>query len=497
MHVDEPGIGSMSVTPDLVQQHLPGEHLPWPTGETCEEIEFEWRQRNHLIAATDHMSSDIDLEIADGEVFDERLRGRTKSSTQSRDEFLRLERLVDVIVGTVFESCNDVKRVRARGEHDDRHARLRTNTATHLDAITTGQHHIEEHDVGLAIAENCQCKITVSTEHRFKSFGAQHDSQHLGKSCVIINDENSTGHGHILSPRPRPRHAGGPMSDAPVPVRLGELFVRTYQFMRAHLGATVGIGALLATLDATVSGIATTAAGDAARSLGEVLSTQQNQNVVIGADTLDQVMAALPWIGLTLLISVLTQFAATGVMTLAVVRERRSEPVQPATLWRGVPWAAFLGVNAAIFGAIVGVLIPFAIVSYVVAGVMPWLLVVTGMGAVAACIAIAIMTSLAVPALINETLGVTAALRRSTQLVRKRWLRVGWLLVVASLLWSVIGTIISSPISALLGLLAGGSGSAFGQALQAITANIVTGAIALPGIAVTTTLIYFARTQDQ
>lgn len=285
------------------------------------------------------------------------------------------------------------------------------------------------------------------------------------------------------------------MTDAPTPMRLGVMFVHTYQFMRAHLGATVGIGALLATVDATVSGIASTAAGDAARSLNDVLAAQQT--VALSADTVDQVFAALPWIGLSLVISFLTQFAATGVMTLAVVRDRRSESVQPAALWRGVPWVAFLGVNAAIFAAILGVLIPMALVAYVVAGVTPWLLIVVGVAAIAACLAIAILSSLAVPALINEQLAVGSALRRSVALVRTRWLRVGWLLVAASLLWSFIGAIIGNPISALLGVLAGGSGSAAGQALQAITASIVTGAIALPGIAITTTLIYFARMQDQ
>ena len=281
------------------------------------------------------------------------------------------------------------------------------------------------------------------------------------------------------------------MNDFPTPMRLGVMFVNTYLFMRAHLAATVGIGALLATLDATISGVANTAAGDAARSLGEVFSAQQN--VSISTDTIEQVTTALPWIALTLLISFLTQLAATGVMTLAVVRERRAETVQPAELWRGVPWARLLGVNALILGLMLVAAVGPALVAV---AVNSFVFVAIAM-VIATTIVIAIGTALAVPAMINEQLAVVPALQRSFTLVRNRWFRVAWVLVVANLLWSFIGSIISSPIAGLLGLLAGGSGSAFGDALRAITSSIVTGAIALPGIAITTTLIYFSRAEDQ
>ena len=281
------------------------------------------------------------------------------------------------------------------------------------------------------------------------------------------------------------------MNESPTPMRLGVMFVNTYLFMRAHLAATVGIGALLATLDATISGVANTAAGDAARSLGDVLAAQQN--VTISADTVEQVTTALPWIAVTLLVSFLTQLAATGVMTLAVVRERRAETVQPAELWRAVPWARLLGVNALILGLMLVAAVGPALVAVAVSSFVFVAIAIV----IATTIVIAIGTSLAVPAMINEQLGVVPALQRSVALVRNRWFRVAWVLVVANLLWSFIGSIISSPIAGLLGLLAGGSGSAFGDALRAITSSIVTGAIALPGIAITTTLIYFARAEDQ
>ena len=488
MHIDESGIGSMPVSPNLVQQHFAGEDLPWSTSQTRQQIEFEGRQRDHVVTATNNVTGDVDFEVTDREMFDERLRCRTKTCAEPSDKFLRLERLVDVVIRAVLESGDNIECVRARSEHHDRDAGFRANTAAYFNAVTTRQHHIEQHDVRFAVTEYRKRKITIGAKDRLKSFGAQDDSQHLGQCCVIIDYKNPIGHGHILSLRPRPRHAGGKMTDAPIPMRLGVMSAHTYQFMRANFAATVGIGALLATLDATISGVANSLAGDAARSLGDVLSAQQDADI-----TAAQVAAALPWISLSLLISFLTQLAATGIMTVAVVRARRSESVQPAVLWQSVPWPRLFGLNVAILGLILlAALGPILLVLFVNS------LLFAAIGIViVTTIAIAIGASLAVPALINEQLGIVAALKRSLALVRRRWLRVAWLIIAANLLWGVIGTIISAPISGLLSLLAGGAGSAFGQALQAITSAIITGGIALPGISIMTTLIYFARVADQ
>lgn len=281
------------------------------------------------------------------------------------------------------------------------------------------------------------------------------------------------------------------MTHDAAPMRLGAIVVSAYSFMRKHLAATLGIGALLATLDASISGVANSMAGDGVRSLGELLSSQQNAaNATAAAE---EIAGALPWVSFTLLISFLTQLAATGVMTLAVVRARRSESVQAAELWQGVPWSRLLGINAAVFG----LMLLAAVGPTILALTVNALVVIAIAIVIATTIGIAVGSALAVPAMINEQLGVIPALRRSFGLVRARWIRVAWLLIAANLLWSLIGTVVSSPISGLLGLLAGGSGSAFGDALRAITSSLITGAIALPGIAITTTLIYFARAEDQ
>lgn len=274
------------------------------------------------------------------------------------------------------------------------------------------------------------------------------------------------------------------------PMRIGELLVGTFRFIRAYPAATLGIGALLATVDSVVSGVVLNGVvmqrggiqGFLSRA-GEPLTEATLAD--LGAD----LAAALPWLITTLIVSFLVQLAATGIMTMAVVRSRRELAVEPAELWRAVPWGRLLAINAAILALIVFVaLIPVA--TALVLGV-PWLLTVAVAGVIT--VAVAVTTALAVPAAVDEQCGAIAAIRRSVVLVRGGWWHTAAALLVANFLWSTAGSLVAAPVGAIAGGLAGGSRSATGQALSDLLAGITTGAIALPGIAIMTTLIFFAR----
>ena len=276
------------------------------------------------------------------------------------------------------------------------------------------------------------------------------------------------------------------------PLRLGEMLVLTFRFMRAHAGATLGIGALLATVSATVSGVVTQGVVmqiDGIRLWNEAAGQQ------VTAGMLDElsvaVRDALPWFLAVLAVSFIVQLAATGVMTLAVIRDDRGQTVQPGELWGDVPWPRLIGINLLIVALIV------------LAGVGPIaLLMISDSFAIAAllvmfasAVMIALGTSLAVPAAMREDLGARAALARSVALIKRSWMRTAGLLVAANLIWSSIGSLIATPVGAIAGSLAGGSRSTIGQTLQTLLTDIASGAVALPGIAIMTTLIYFDRVQ--
>lgn len=492
MHIHESGVSRMPVSPNLVEQHLAREDLPWTACEAGEQIEFERRERDDLVSATDHVAGDVDFQITDREVLDERLRCRTQTCAESGNEFLRLERLVDVVVGTVLKSGHNVERVRACGQHHDRHPGLGANAPAYLDAIFAREHDIKQDDVRLAIPEDCKCLVAIGAKNRFESFSTQHDAEHLGERCVIIDYKNPVGHGHILSPRPNRRHVGGQMPVPNQPMRLGEMLVLTFRFMRAHAGATLGIGALLATVSATVSGVVTQGV---VMQIDGIRLWNDTAGEAVTAGMLDELSVALrealPWFLAVLAVSFVVQLAATGVMTLAVIRDDRDQSVQPGELWRDVPWQRLIGINLLIVALILLAAVgPIALLLISDTFAIPALLVMF-----ASAVAIALGTSLAVPAAMREDLGARAALSRSFALIKRSWMRTAGLLVAANLIWSSVGSLIAAPVGAIAGSLAGGSRSTVGQTLQTLLTDIASGAVALPGIAIMTTLIYFDRVQ--
>ena len=63
----------------------------------------------------------------------------------ARRELARREGLRDVVVGAELEPGDAVGLLVARGQHDDRHLRLRAHLAAHLEAVDPGQADVE-HD---------------------------------------------------------------------------------------------------------------------------------------------------------------------------------------------------------------------------------------------------------------------------------------------------------------------------------------------------------------
>lgn len=274
------------------------------------------------------------------------------------------------------------------------------------------------------------------------------------------------------------------------PLRLGEMLVLTYRFMRAHPGATLGLGALLATASATVSGVVMEGIvmqSDAIRAFNAAAGQPVTARMLEELSTV--VRGSLPWLVLVLAVSFVVQLAANGVMTLAVIREDRGQTVQPGELWREVPWRRLLGINLLIVGLILLASIgPVALLMLSSAFTLAGLLVM-----LATTAAIALSTALAVPAAMREDLGARAAMGRSFALIRGAWWRTAGLLVMANLMWTAIGNFLATPVGAIAGALGGGSRSAVGQTLQTLLSDITSGAIALPGIAIMTTLVYFDR----
>ena len=60
-----------------------------------------------------------------------------------------------------LETNYDIDGVTAGGQHHDRHSRLGADGPAHLESIAFGQHHVEDHELRLVVAEAQQRLVTV------------------------------------------------------------------------------------------------------------------------------------------------------------------------------------------------------------------------------------------------------------------------------------------------------------------------------------------------
>ena len=97
-----------------------------------------------------------------------------------------------------------VERVGLGGEHDDGYAGLRPDLAAHGDAVTPGEHQVEQDEVRPGVAEHAHRPGAVAAEDRVEALSAQHDAEHLGQGCVVIDDQHASPHSvHRRTNEPR------------------------------------------------------------------------------------------------------------------------------------------------------------------------------------------------------------------------------------------------------------------------------------------------------
>ena len=106
------------------------------------------------------------------------------------DELLGIEGLDDVVVGAALEALDDIRGVAFGREHDDRDSRLLANARADLDAVNAGKHKVEKNQVRLRESERLDSASAVGAEEGLEPFGAQHDSDHLRKSGVVVDYKN-------------------------------------------------------------------------------------------------------------------------------------------------------------------------------------------------------------------------------------------------------------------------------------------------------------------
>lgn len=259
---------------------------------------------------------------------------------------------------------------------------------------------------------------------------------------------------------------GGPgWSTAPkpgvVPLRplgLGEILDGAFTTIRLYPKATLGLSAVVATLGALAQFFLTLALRN---------SSYDNTWIVLTA-----ALAGLLINGLAILV-------LTGMLTIVISEAVLGRPIEIGQVWARVRPRILSLIGASI---LVGLVSTLGTIACIVPGIYLY-----------------VALSLTTPALILEGQNISAAMSRSRALVSGDWWRVFGILVLASIIASIIGGVISLPFS-----LASGVSSTFdftvvphqpgtGALFLAAVGQILSNTITAPITAGVTALLYIDR----
>ena len=112
------------------------------------------------------------------------------------DQFLRAERLGDIIVGAGFEAADAVVLLAARGEHDDRQiggVGPAAQAAADLDPADPFDHPVEDDQVGLDLVGQDQRFLAVAGARHVVAGAVEVEADQVGKRAVVLDQEQSLG----------------------------------------------------------------------------------------------------------------------------------------------------------------------------------------------------------------------------------------------------------------------------------------------------------------
>jgi hypothetical protein len=262
----------------------------------------------------------------------------------------------------------------------------------------------------------------------------------------------------------RPRQDGIPLR----PLGVGELLDGTFSTIRRNPRATVGLAALLVTLQQVIS-------------LAVQLGTNGLPTQVGVGDETASIEALIGGFGgiTSALVSAVIAAVITGMLVVVVSEDVLGRRVSAAEVWRRIRprlWPLLLA------AAMAGILPYVGLLFLIIPGLILWAL-----------------WALTTPALVLEGLGPIAALRRSAQLARPALIRVWGVRTLSVLIGLLIQVLIALPFG-LIGVLivVAGDGDPGSTATVAILAldvlgAIVAGMITAPFLAGVLALLYIDR----
>jgi hypothetical protein len=116
---------------------------------------------------------------------------------QARQQHARLDRLIEEIIGALFQAGHFIVRIFARGQDQDRHVADGAQLAAHHHAVEAGQHQVQHHDVGGDVGE-ARHGLVAARDQLHGEFIAVQIFHHKRRETGVVLHKHDSIHGSLL-----------------------------------------------------------------------------------------------------------------------------------------------------------------------------------------------------------------------------------------------------------------------------------------------------------
>ena len=178
------------VSPHLVEDALPRQHLIGVGGEEPQQVELAHREIERGSSDLDLARGGVDAQIADSDDAVEIGLAPAKNRTDAGEKFRKLEGLDEVIVSTEFEALDPVGRLVPRREDDDSPALVPGNGAAQLPAIHPRHHEIEDDEIRFELVDRLEAGASVRRGPDVEALVGEAQRYEVGDARLIVDDED-------------------------------------------------------------------------------------------------------------------------------------------------------------------------------------------------------------------------------------------------------------------------------------------------------------------
>ena len=184
-----------------VEQAVARQHPARPFAEGLQQVELGAGHRDERAGGIAQFpQADVDPPSEKGErgrTLDGAGRARGSLAAQDRldpgEQFARIERLREIVVGAHFEPDDTIHVFAARGQHDDRRLRRGANLAAQAEAVLARQHHVEDEKIDPALGHCPLHFAAVAGRGHVAGIGAQIFRDQRPRFAIVFDDEDMGG----------------------------------------------------------------------------------------------------------------------------------------------------------------------------------------------------------------------------------------------------------------------------------------------------------------